>query len=357
MSVSMAPARSIYWSDIVDEIAPAGWPATLGRTASATLADVARRLPVAGTAAIIAECRLDEVPARVDVSVRLTQDAAAWIAAHDGSGLLAPAHPARSVVRQLLDEFRPDGIARVARRECWLEFDSDSNDALSPPSCFVAIRRDRSVSGDAVAELLRIVAPHVAAPVRHEVARVVDALPLRASLAQLGLMLGRSPDAPIRLCVRGASADELDAIWARVGRGGPSPAPALREWSGGDDAARADYVDFDVLEGLGSRVGLEFRCDRRSQARGALRERAWLLRLRAAGFIAAEWIDALCEWPGARRVTLPHQLWPSLTARVVNHCKLIVADGAVTAVKAYCMLLHQDAPPRPTTSPFTLRST
>ena len=56
-------------------------------------------------------------------------------------------------------------------------------------------------------------------------------------------------------------------------------------------------------------------------------------------------------WPGLVKRTMPHQLWPSLFVRRVNHVKLVQdAQGALTG-KVYLCAEHMAAARSPQRAP------
>lgn len=338
----------IAWNSLIPQIAPAGWPGAVSTGALADLSFVAERIPVAGTEAFIAEIRLDGADPQVDVSVRLGGTVGRhWAASGEVHPAFDPHHPSWRIVRALLAPDRPPAIADVTRRECWIEFDREPGVQSTPPGVFVSMRRDRTVTARSLVAMLEALDVPLSSTVRRSVSRVFAALPVHARVAQLGVMLSRGVDTPLRLCLTGLSGGELSRFWRAAGGAGADPSRAWRAMPSAD-APMLDYVDCDVRDGLEERVGLEFRCDRRAQAAGVLRETPWLRARQADGLISDTWVDALRTWPGARRLRLTHQLWHSLTERTLNHCKLVVTGGEPTALKGYCMLRHQDAPSRRT---------
>jgi hypothetical protein len=86
-------------------------------------------------------------------------------------------------------------------------------------------------------------------------------------------------------------------------------------------------------------MGIEYLLSTRAQRRGRLGERPLLEALAAAGCDRAR-LEALDRWPGRALCTLPHELWPSLVLRRVNHLKLVYEGQTVSAVKAYLSVCH-----------------
>src|SRR5579884_4271399 len=109
--------------------------------------------------------------------------------------------------------------------------------------------------------------------------------------------------------------------------------------------ARADahigilHLDVDRTRArVAPRFGVEYMLDRATQARGCIAERAFLHHLVSRGLATAEKAAALEEWPSVRRVSLPHQFWPSIAARRVNHIKVTTGADGATSAKAYLCL-------------------
>ncbi len=360
-----APARSngdggipsgVTWRTALELLMPHGWPTMVTERAQADLSTIAGALPVELTRAFYGEVRLSGDDDQTDVSLEIARTERAawrhWIDAQAMSASLAPDADAWRAISRLLVLWENDRALDVAIRELWIEFDRPSGCRVSAPSCFIGFHTTRPVSAAVVVRCAMSLVPGLSVARRARLRASVQALPASVALGQLGVLLAREDGAPMRLCLAGVQAGALDALCQRLGVPGAHPQHALQSLRAGcgraETAPILDYVDLDVTEHVLPRVGLELRCDRREQARGVLGERAWLHRLASVELVSAQWIDALAAWPQGMRVVLPHQFWPSLALRRLNHIKLLWEYGRLCSAKGYCLLRVVDAPPRRT---------
>jgi hypothetical protein len=86
---------------------------------------------------------------------------------------------------------------------------------------------------------------------------------------------------------------------------------------------------------------LEYVLARRSQLRGVLAETEFLARLVKMGLCSDEKRAALFEWPGWGWDSMPHECWPSVVVRRVNHVKVLWDVDAPVAAKAYLCFCHE----------------
>ncbi|WP_353265422.1 hypothetical protein [Gemmatimonas sp.] len=351
-------------------VAPGGWPQAMSARAQRDVARVARALPLGLSRAFYAEVRLDGADDQADVSIAVARDARdswrTWLRDAPAQATLAPRHRAWPTIASLLDDWAADHALDRDIAHLWLEFDRPpargGHVAASAPSCFVGLASHASQSPDSLLAMATRLDPSMSAATsaarratcarapacsrERALARVLGALPAGISVGQLGFLLGRDVSTPIRLCLSGIQPGALDDTLAALGVPAVRLQAALHTLLREPGAPQLDYVDIDVAADVLPRVGVELRCDRRTQALGRLHEATWLQRLVSAGLASAGWADALADWPAGRRVVMPHQLWPSVAVRRLNHVKLTWQDGAFHQAKGYCLLRFDDAPSR-----------
>jgi hypothetical protein len=268
-----------------------------------------------------------------------------------------PAHPAWDRVAELARRWaEPDAALARAVESVWLELDLDrpAGDEVPVPGVFVDFL-DAGITGgedlDAAARLAgEALAPLLGGRLPDAAARrlraCIAALPAGAFVIYLGVMLSRpAAAAAVRLCVMGVE-----------GRGALASFLGAAEWPGpaGDviedavalaqaDGAGAAMVHLDLLPdgGVAPALGLEFTFARRPQLEGRIAERGLLDALVARGLCDPGKRDALAAWPGYRVETLPHELWPSLVVRRLNHVKVVCTPAGVVDAKAYLCFHHE----------------
>ncbi|HEY5060499.1 MAG TPA: hypothetical protein VII52_03135 [Gemmatimonadaceae bacterium] len=230
----------------------------------------------------------------------------------------------------------PGGRLQTAVRDAWLEFDLGPATGLPAPSVFVdfsttIVQIERASSVDAIvlaAESLRFAIDAAALAMLE---RAAGALPPHATVLYAGFMLARPTDA-IRLCIMGLSPSDVLAFLRAI------------DWSGdlatareimaslaapcGGGQSRPALVHVDIGCAVGQTIGFEYPFARVPQLRGALAEQAVLDTLASRGLLGAGQRAALDEWPGYERRTMPHELWPAILVRRVNHVKIVIAGGA-----------------------------
>jgi hypothetical protein len=330
--------------------------ALVGDAARERLRATAGWLPAALSHCLYVECR-PTAPGVADLIIDLDVAGREILAGRNPAVALHPALGAlptwvrvASFARAWLDDRNAlgSGIA-----DAWLEFDVGTSASDVPePSVFVdfseATFHDASTAHrfdvlTAAAESLdRPVAPQTAAALR----RCIGALPPHALLLFAGFMLARDTDA-VRVCVMGLSRSELASYlrgidWtgaiARVA--GLTELLARDEYGGQTQPA---IVHLDVAEAPRASIGMEYPFARQPQLTGTLAERALLEALVSRGLITAPQRDSLRAWLGYDRRTMPHEVWPSLLVRRVNHVKLVLRDDGTEEAKIYLCAEHTPA--------------
>lgn len=304
------------------------------------------------------ECRLDARP-QTDLIIQVEPLGRAALTRHAlSASRTALAGASWNGIRALARQWERQGEASAIGR-LWLEFDlpADDVDAHPAPSVFIELSPDarrRAESGRVQSALRSALAalgsPDASERQRRLLARCVEALPRGATLFAIGAMMSRV-GAPLRLCLMGIADDALgpyldDAGWPGDWRElGPRFADAASAIGG--PPSHAGIVHLDLGDDLLPRLGVELVLDRRAQVRGGLLERGLLDRLVEWGCCTPDKSAALLTWAGVSRRTMPHELWPSLALRRVNHVKLVHASGQPLEAKAYlCMAHEHDLLPR-----------
>jgi hypothetical protein len=170
--------------------------------------------------------------------------------------------------------------------------------------------------------------------------RCMEALPAGAAVPYAGVLLSRG-DGSVRLCVRGLPAGSEPGFLAGLGWPGDGPELAdrlarLAEMRRGAATLHPANLHLDVCaDGVLPPVGLEYTFERPGQARGILRETAFLDRLVDAGLCTPGKRAGMLRWPGHTTQRLAHQLWRSVAVRRLNHVKAVHHPGAPLRVKAY----------------------
>jgi hypothetical protein len=294
---------------------------------------VASALPAALTRWMYLECRLAAKESQTDLIVRV-EPVAARIAAE----LCAPA----------ADILAHDSVVEGI----WLEFDiptvgGSAGEVLSRPGLFADLRPAiyaRASSTERLQATLRVaemVSPNsMSSDVTRAISRCVRALPAGAAIIYVGSFRHRPENgATRRVCIAGLEDRQLRAYLSRVGWPG-SPVEwevALRPFSASAvrPASTATMLHLDVGADIAPGISFELGLRREPQRRGRVAEMALLDALVDSGLCAPAKRDGLIAWPHTTIDTMPHELWPSVVTRRINHVKITVRpDGGVTA-KAY----------------------
>jgi hypothetical protein len=309
------------------------------------LAHATSLLPASWSRCMYLECRgLNDA---VDLIINV--DRAEMVAGEIGGLALPPSLadlPEWQAVVALARAWRSKGLSDHFSG-IWLEFDL-SLDCRSPPrpSVFVdfapSVYHNRSAKR-AVAAIVRAtcaVGRPVSPPIRECLYRYVAALPRPALLLYAGFMLPRQTDA-VRLCIMGMTPTELEQHLRDIGWSGHFDiVMALVRALGRLGEPRPAILHFDVGEDRASSVGLEYPFARHPQLVGGIREAPVLDYLVAQSYLTAARRAALSTWTGYERRVLPHELWPSVVVRRVNHIKLVVHPDASVETKLYLAVEH-----------------
>jgi hypothetical protein len=175
------------------------------------------------------------------------------------------------------------------------------------------------------------------------VAACLRELPPAAELLYVGLPADERI-AAVRLCMLGVDDGRAADYLERVGWRGYVAAlrRTLGTISGGRHAAtRGAILHLDLTDrGIGSRIGLEFPFQRRSQVKGVVAETEFLDDLVGRGACTPGKRDAILSWPGCEMAILPHAIWPSLVLRRISHVKVVVDGDGPPEAKAYLCVAH-----------------
>ena len=289
--------------------------------ARARVLAVADRIPASRTRWKYLECRLAAGATQTDLSIRV----------------------------------EPSETTHPAVEALWFEYDCPNDgrsvDAIvDAPGVFADIRpsvyagasrRERDAATRRVADSLGSPLPRETAAV---IQRCLAALPPGSAIISTGCFPHR--DAALRrLCIAGIDDDLLPAYLARIGWPGTWSQIARRLAPLTPLAVRAGrtaaIVHIDVGADVAPTIALELPFTRAPQRGGRLAEVAVLDTLVATGVCDPAKRDALLAWPLRVVSTMPHELWPSVMTRRLNHVKLVWrADGIVEA-KAYLAMSHR----------------
>ena len=324
-------------------------PDTLvGAQARRRLDAAAACLPAALTNWVYLETTLHGPGERLDLIVRVDRSGRPHLRM-DALTLAAPLDPQAAQVWR-----RIEALARIwEEKTCswhesvaglWLEFDL-RGEPLPAPRLFVDFASGYREPRDCARALVSLAALVGATPplsLGRQLQHCFDALPEHADVPSVGLA-DPSRWADVRLCVAGLRNADL-AVYLR----------ALR-WPGDAEAVAADHaalsarldpspetislLHLDVSAGVGARVGVEYLLSRSEQRHGQIRETSFLDALVERGGDPAR-RAALEHWPGQNVCTLPHEIWPSLVRRRVNHVKVVHEPRGAQLIKVYFSLSH-----------------
>lgn len=325
----------------------------------ARVREVAACLPATLSSWLYLECRLGGAARQVDLIVNVESA---------GRDILAGLNPTLRLDHSLTSDGAWGRVLALARRWAdtrsgldelldgvWLEFDvpETASRTAYAPSVFLDFREwcysegsaaDRCARAEVALRSLR--GRPLDEGTAERVRRCFHHLPDGVFVLYAGTMLARNDDR-VRLCVIGLAADELGPYLQAVGWPGSLDglkqllAPSGEET--GVPTPNPTIVHLDVGARVGARVGLEYAFARVPQLRGELPDPGIVTPLARCGMVAAEKRAALARWPGFTRETMPHELWPSLVVRRVNHVKVVYAAGSAPEVKAYLSMDHRFA--------------
>ncbi len=345
MTTRAAPALSAT----IDALAPHVPSALVAPEALDRVRALAAFLPAALTRWLYLECRLGAgAPAQTDLIVNVESGAAPLVAA---AAARFPGDDAWRRAAALAGAWPQSPARATAIESLWLEFDVDGGPPR--PSVFVDFAGS-SYRGDGAAHTARMfdaLAALSASPSERmcdTLARCLTVLPPGATAPYVGVMLARPGAAgAVRLCVHGLAMHAALPYLRAVGWRGDGA--TLRETlhvlgdaalvDGGARPPSVVHIDIDAEGRLRAPVGLEYTLDRLAQLRGDVAERSLLARLGERGLLTEAQREGLRHWGGYEIGVLPHELWESVTARWVNHVK-VVCDGGHSTAKAYLSAHH-----------------
>jgi hypothetical protein len=341
----------------IDVIAPHLAEALVSAAALARLRTVSADLPAALTNRVYVECRATDDAPEADLIISVARPG--WPVLASASGPLALGVPIRrapgwkpalSIARAWGD---PRHRLHDAIRRLWLEFDLDVDEtwrtSVERPGIFVdfapqvythASRAERlAAAHDA------LTAAGGAADCSIDVIRrCIAALPAEGRMPYIGIFPGRDA-AMVRACVTGLTDREVEPYLDAVGwTGSPvalgdmlallSAHPDLR-----GHAVTVLHLDLAVT--VRPRLGLERTLGRDGQAHGRIGDTDLLDALVAAGWCSSAKRCALAAWPGVATRVMPHELWPAVVARRVNHIKVVGGDDQPPRAKLYLCATHR----------------
>lgn len=305
-------------------------------------------LPGALTHGLYLECRLSADP-NVDLVLNVDELGCAILSGTSPAIRLPLSlweHPYWGEVRNLCARWGdPNSPLAAWIQRVWLEFDAVSGrgkDAAIPfPGVFLKLGAPGGAWDGAMEEVLASL-PGISPPraTIRAIRQCWAALPDGAHVAYLGSFAPRGTQA-VRLCVVGLPEPALPAYLHGVGWPGDTgalethlrelAAPGGRRLHGGPGMLHLDVR----ADGVQPRIGLEYVLERGCQIRGTLLETEFLDNLVHLGLCTPAKRDALPAWPGYSFEELPHELWPSLVKRRVNHVKVVYEEGRPPKAKAY----------------------
>jgi hypothetical protein len=340
------------------EIAEPWIPPELVSTAALSrLKLLAAALPAALTDRFHLECRLGSHSSRTDLILGITGDGRRILAGSNPAVAMAPeleGHPVWSGLKALF------GLRQVGAlpssgpaARTWLEFDLDAGEhqRLPVPGVFAVWKRP--LRGDQGWQVLwscleqyqRYLLGH---PPSQELRRILwrcmRSLPESASIFAAGFFPSRR-HLELRLCVSGLLAgqvpDYLEAIdW-------PGPLSACRRWMEREPLkapgiGKTRLLHLDLGRAFKPKFGVEVNLRHNGLLRRPKDTGRYLDGLVASGLCTPPKRRGLDSWGGTQVVTLPHELWPSMVARWVNHVKVTCGQSGTARAKAY--LCHGHSP-------------
>lgn len=304
------------------EVAPELPIALVPPSARARMLAVAERIPAADTRWIYLECRLARDAAQTDLIIRVA----------------------------------PTATTHHAITGHWLEFDCPTENRpvdtiLASPGIFADLRPAIYAQASApdchaatvqVADSLGVDA--LSSQRTSVIERCMRALPPGAAIISIGSFPLRDK-VTRRLCIAGLADDILPGYLERIGWPGVWQPIADRliplASLGARSGRSAALVHIDVNHTIAPNIAVELPFSRESQRTGRLAEGALLDALVAGGLCDRTKRDELFAWPRSVVATMPHELWPSVITRRLNHVKLVWRAGADLEAKAYLAVSHR----------------
>jgi hypothetical protein len=352
-----------------------GLPSTLISTEySAQVEAIAQYLPGGMTAFFGFECRLDDAVPGADFLLAVT-------ATEGGRDILAGASPnaglpgmlqAQPIWRRLInfcqDWANPDSPLHAHIHNLWLEFDIvNQQPDITAPNCFFGLCLR---AGDANRWVVDTAIPllhgaSMPSDLAQNVRTCLEALPERAYVFQIGLMLARQVEA-VRLCVRDIAPAQIVAYLSHLGWPGKldSLAALLADLS-----RRVDRIDLDLDVGptVLPKIGLECYFNNQVQPQAEPRWRSFLEFLEAKGLCCPAKREGLLAYPGYIREKADQAGWPAhllTTARFLgnryesiffkglHHIKVVYQPEYLLEAKAY-LYVGQSWLPKKASSPVS----
>ena len=328
--------------------------------AHARLAAHAATLPAAIGRCLYVECPLDR-PDAADLIVDVSEEGCAILAGLNARVAVSAA-PTNTRWRRVATLARAwvhdDARLRRAIDGMWLEFDlHGAPDAAAPPNVFVDLSPDvyrahsHAAALDALSRVAMVTGQPLTDAVRATIAAILTVQPGDAFLLYAGFMFARSHDA-VRICIMGLARHDLRVLLTRIAWAGDiDRLVALTDDiaapdGGGQDRPAIIHLDIDARgSASASPIGLEYPLSRRCQLAGRIAETALLESLVSRQLMTAAQWGAIDDWTGYACLTMPHELWPSILVRRVNHVKLVQAPARPLRAKAYLCAEHRRVRP------------
>ncbi|HXO28226.1 MAG TPA: hypothetical protein VOA80_12830 [Thermoanaerobaculia bacterium] len=263
-------------------------------------------------------------------------------------------HPIWRKVQEVLADWHRGGDGLEPIHDSWLEFDIQAGGPVLPvPSFFFGFDDAAACSHPRLAEALieRLLGRPLSSGKRLKLRACYAALPPRAVIFEVGVMLARTSDA-VRLCIRGLMPEQIVTYLQEICWPGSSQ-ELCRQIEGLEPLADAISLDLTVDETVQSQIGLE--CSIYDGPAGRARLQALLEYLSKTGACLPEKREALLSWLGYCTEQSDRLQWPahllkasvafgkevlSTFARTVNHLKIGYQSGDLITAKAYLGVRH-----------------
>jgi hypothetical protein len=351
------PASARSFSAVLDVLARHVPPTLLAPGLAQALSRSVARLPAELSDWEYLECWLGADAPRMDVILGVSDTGRRILADREPAIPLTLANESRTWagLRALARAWDSAPFADAIQR-IWLELDLGGceGDPIVAPGVFLDFSEESCHPPERLLDVLgQSIAILTGAPLEgatHRVLRhALEHLPAGAFAPFFGLFPGR-PGAGLRVCIAGLRPIELPPYLADIGwPGEPDELRALLEeiaaLPGGAPEPLLLHLDF--APALRPRIGLELVFQREPQVRGGFREASFLAWLERLGLLTPDSAVALQAWPGVSVEHFPHELWPSLLHRLLNHVKLLIEPGLPPRAKAYLACHHVPRPRRP----------